>query len=63
MDPLVVVVTFIAVATDLAVFRVVAQQREMSRAVRVPRTRRRSERDLALQRLREAADILRDVRQ
>jgi hypothetical protein len=62
MDPVVVVLTFAAVASGLAVFRIVAEQREMSRTVRVPRRRRPPERDIALERLREAAEILRDLR-
>lgn len=61
MEPVVVVLAFVAAASGLAVFRVVAEQREMSRAVRVRRRLRHRE-DIALRRLRDAADILRDLR-
>jgi hypothetical protein len=62
MDPIFVVLTFVAVASGLAVFRVIAEQRDMSRLVRVARRRRPREGDIALQRLRATAEILRDLR-
>ena len=61
MEPMVIVLTFIAVATGLAALRAVAENRDSRRAIRVER-RREQTGDIALARLRRAADTLRELR-
>ncbi len=62
MEPMVIVLTFMAVASGLAALRVIAEHRDHRRTIRLVARRREQSGDIALARLRQAAEALRELR-
>lgn len=62
MEPTVIVLTFAAIASGLAVLRVILEQRELRGAIRLVANQRDRSDNRAIASLRRAADALRDFR-